>query len=140
MLSALVEPPVVQAVEEAVAVQEAVSRARLSVTPTAPRTLEIVLPGAPLPRSPLVGTVMARAPVVTVKVTVVAGSLPLGVDEFASTGGVAGAAEAAPGASAMPVTAAAPRMAKADLIIVPPVKSRFPRHPRYLEYLYHNSK
>jgi hypothetical protein len=126
MVSAGVPPPVVQSVEEAVAVHEAVSKARSSVTATAPRAPLMVVPGAPLPRSEEAGAVMDKAPEVTEKVTVVSGSPLPAVDEFASTAGAAGAAEAMPGVSAMPVTAAAAKMLKADLIIVPPVKSQCP--------------
>src|ERR1700727_2883824 len=71
MVSAGVAPPVVQAVEEAVVVQDAESRARLSVTVTAPSEPEIVVPGAPDPRLSEAGAVSASPPEVTVKVTVV---------------------------------------------------------------------
>ena len=74
MVSAGVPPPVWKSVEDAVAVQEALSSARSSVTVTAPRGEEMVAPTAPEPRSEASGAVIASAPVVTVKVTVVGGS------------------------------------------------------------------
>src|ERR1700748_1594325 len=58
MVSAGVPPPVVQSLEAAVAVHEALSRARSSITVTDPRAPAIVVPGAPLPRLVLAGAVM----------------------------------------------------------------------------------
>src|SRR5258708_1159313 len=105
----MVEAPEVQSVEEAVTVQAAEARARASVTVTVPTCPAMGLPGAPLPRSAAAGGVIVRPPTVTVKVTVVFGSPPLGVDEFAIAAGPAGpaavAADATPGASARPATA-----------------------------------
>src|ERR1700730_5892396 len=94
----MVAVPEVQSVEEAVAVQAADARARASVTVTVPRCPAMVLPAAPLPRSAAVGAVIVRPPTVTVKVTVVFGSPPLGVDEFAIAAGPAD--PAGPGARA----------------------------------------
>ncbi len=106
-------------------VQVAVSRARSSVTMTAPKAAEMVVPGAPMSREAVVGAVIVRAPEFTEKVTVVSGSPPEGllVEECASDvpGSTAdgllleecacadgfGAADATPGASAIPVTVAA---------------------------------
>src|SRR5258707_554698 len=79
MVSSGVAPPVVQSVEEAVVTQLAVSRARSSVTVTAPRAPEMRVPGAPPPRlTTVVGAVIDKAPEVTAKVTVVSGSPPPG--------------------------------------------------------------
>src|SRR5579859_811586 len=72
MVSAVVPPPVRKPVEETVAVQLASRRARLSVTVTAPRAVgPMVVPGAPVPRAALAGTLMVSAPLVTVNVAVV---------------------------------------------------------------------
>src|SRR5882724_517666 len=124
MVSLPVPPPVVQLVEEAVAFQEALSAARSSVTVTGPTVPEMVVPGAPLPRSAVAGAVSDRAPVVTVKVTMVFGSLPDGepAEEYASTAGRRTVADAAPGYSAIPTTTAADRMRNADVNIDPPIK------------------
>jgi len=79
MVSAGVAVPVVQSLDDAVVVQLAESRARSSVTVTGPSDPEIVVPGAPVPRSAETGALIDKAPVVTVKVTVVSGSAPAGV-------------------------------------------------------------
>src|ERR1700722_11867823 len=77
MVSSGVTPPVVQEPAEAVATQDAASRARSSVTTTespvapSPRSPEMVVPGAPEPRLAEAGAVSDKAPTVTVKVTVV---------------------------------------------------------------------
>jgi hypothetical protein len=126
MVSSGVPPPVVQLLAEAVAIQDASSRARSSVTTTEgpavppPRTPVMVLPGAPVPRSTVPGAVSDSAPTLTVKVTVVSGSAALGVDECASTAGPAVAADAATGVSAMPPMAATARIENADLTILVP--------------------
>jgi hypothetical protein len=60
--------------QEAVTVQEALSKARLSVTVTVPSGPVMVLPGAPDPRFEAVGVLIVSRPPVTANVTVVAGS------------------------------------------------------------------
>ena len=121
MVSAGVAPPVVQLLAEAVAVQDAASRARSSVTVTGPGTPAMVVPGAPVPRSTVAGAVSDKAPAVTVKVTVVSGSPALGLDECASTAGPAVAADAATGVSAMPAAAVTARIENAVLTILLPL-------------------
>ena len=74
MVSFVVPAPVVKAVDDAVAVQAALSRARSSVTVIAPISSVMVVPGAPEPRSAVAGAVIVSAPLVTAKVTVVSGS------------------------------------------------------------------
>src|ERR1700729_1168981 len=74
MVSFPVPAPVTKSVDDAVAVQEALSRARLSTTSTFPSTPVIVDPGAPEPRFAAAGAVIESAPLVTVKVIVVSGS------------------------------------------------------------------
>src|SRR6266496_2633221 len=74
MVSAGVPPPVVKSVADAVAVQEALSRARSSVTVVVPISPVMVVPGAPEPRFAVAGAVIVSAPLVTAKVTVVSGS------------------------------------------------------------------
>jgi hypothetical protein len=127
MISSGVAPPVVQAVAEALATQDAASRARSSVTTTEgpwtspPRGPEMVLPGAPEPRLAVPGALSDKAPAVTVKVTVVSGSLALGLDEYASTAGPAVAADAAAGVSAKPAAAVTARIENAVLTILLPL-------------------
>jgi hypothetical protein len=125
MVSAVVPPPVVQALAETVAVQAAASRARLSVTVTGPTVALMVVPGAPEPRGMVSGAVIVRVPVVTVKVTVVSSGKPgpacIGLDESASAAGPAVAADAATGVSAMPAAAATARIEIADLTILLPL-------------------
>jgi hypothetical protein len=120
-VSAAVAPPVVQAVDEATAVQAAVSEARSSVTTTAPRAPVMVVPGALVPRSTLTGAVIESEPELTAKVTVVSGSPAFGLDEYASTAGLAVAADAATGVSAMPPMAATARIENAALTILLPL-------------------
>jgi hypothetical protein len=74
MVSAGEPPPVVKSVAEVATVQLAETKARSSTTLLAPIGALIVVPGAPEPRSADAGTVMVRAPDVTVKVIVVEGS------------------------------------------------------------------
>src|SRR5580700_7454028 len=110
MVSAVVAVPVVKLLEDAVTVQEALSRARLSVTWTAPSAPEMVLPGAPDPRLAAVGAVIVSSPLVTANVTVVPGSLPARAAAAACVARMTGpavAADAAAGASTAPMTAAA---------------------------------
>src|SRR5580693_739848 len=123
MVSAGVPPPVVQSVAEAVAVQVAASKARSSVTVTAPRAPVMVVPGAPAPRFAETGAVIDRAPVVTAKVTVVSGSLPDGVfdDQYESAAGRSATADAAPGDRAIPMTTAAVRIRNTGVNIGPPI-------------------
>ena len=113
-------PPVVNAVEDAIAVQAAASRARLSVTVTVPRAPEIVLPGAPEPRFAVAGALSESAPLVTVKVTVVSGSLPAGWVEAVYAVGLVTAAHAAVEVSAVAMTVAALRPRPSDLCMNPP--------------------
>jgi hypothetical protein len=115
-----VPAPVVQAVEAANAVQDADSRARLSVTTTVPRSPEMLVPGPLVPMLAVAGAVNASRPELTVKVTVVVGELAIGLDEYASTADRAVAADAATGVSAIPATAATARMENADLTILLP--------------------
>src|SRR5580693_5153632 len=140
MVSFVVPLPVSQVVEEAVAVQAAVSKARSSVTVTDPTDPEMVAPGTPPPRFTAVGAVIDRAPTVTVKVTVVAGSPPDGVldEEYASAAGLSVPAEAAPGDSAIPTTAAAVRMRNTDVNIGPPylTRRRLPHESTTVSNLY----
>jgi hypothetical protein len=125
MVSLGVAPPVVQALEDAVAVQDAVSRARLSATVTGPMAPVMVVPGAPLPKLAEAGAVIVKAPTVTVKVTVVFGSPALGLlDEYASTVVPAVAADATAGARPTAVTAATARTLNVVLTICPPRKCR----------------
>jgi hypothetical protein len=72
---------------------------------------------APFTASNYPSTVIDRAPTVTVKVTVVSGSPPDGVlgEEYASVVGLSTPADAAPGDSAIPMTAAAVRMRNTDV-------------------------
>jgi hypothetical protein len=127
MTSAGVALPVVQLLAEAVAIQDAVSKARSSVTTTEgpaappPRGPVIVVPGAPEPRLTESGAVSDKAPTVTVKVTVVFGSLALVLDEYASTAGPAVAADAATGVSAIPAAAVTARIENAVLTILLPL-------------------
>lgn len=122
----MVPEPVVKLVEDAVAVQVALSSARLSVTVTEPRAPLIVVPGAPEPRLAAVGAVMVSAPLVTANVTVVSGSLDppaagavllagAGVAEADAAGELSVLADAAAGASATPMTAAAPQARTDDV-------------------------
>jgi hypothetical protein len=82
MVSSGVAVPVVKSVADAVAVQEALSRARSSVTVVAPTSPVMVVPGAPEPRSAAVGAAIVSAPLVTAKVTVVFGSPGPGAGAF----------------------------------------------------------
>src|ERR1700733_14481241 len=101
--------------------------ARSSVTTTEgpaappPRGPVMVVPGAPEPRLTVVGAVSDKAPTVTVKVTVVFGSLAIGLDEYASTAGPAVAADAATGVSAIPAAAVTARIENAILTILLPL-------------------
>jgi hypothetical protein len=70
----MVNPPLLKSVCAAVTVQLAEANARASATVHGPIGALIVVPGAPEPRLADTGTVMVRAPDVTVKVIVVAGS------------------------------------------------------------------
>jgi hypothetical protein len=79
----------------------------------------MVVPGAPVPRSALTGALIDRAPEVTVKVTVVSGSPPPGLFEYASTAGLSGTAEATPGDSTTPKAAIPAMTQTADLTIFP---------------------
>src|SRR5690348_15796248 len=107
MVSAGVPPPVVKSLDAAVVIQDAVSRARSSVTVTAPRWPVMVVPGAPLPRSAETGADIDSSPEVTVKVTVVSGSPPGPDEENATADGAAVAAVATDGASPRAAIAAA---------------------------------
>jgi hypothetical protein len=113
-VSAGVAPPVVKAVEDAVAAQAAESRARSSVTVMAPMGPAMVEPGAPAPRFALTGAVIESAPTVTVKVTVVSGSPGAGLEAraFAVT-----AAEAAVEVSTAPMMAATLRTQNIDFFM-----------------------
>ena len=109
MVSAGVPVPVVKLLVDAVTVQEALSRARLSVAVTVPSAPEMVVPGAPDPRLAAVGAVIVSSPLVTANVTVVPGSLPARAATAACAARMTGpamAAEAATGVSAVPTTAA----------------------------------
>src|SRR5579871_2103310 len=70
----MVLAPLAKSVSAAVTVQDALSRARLSVTVQGPIAPEMLVPGAPLPRLALAGTLSESAPEVTVNVSVVDGS------------------------------------------------------------------
>jgi hypothetical protein len=91
-VSAAVPPPVLKLVEVTDAVHAAVSRARLSVTCTAPNCPEIEVPGVPLPRLAVPGTVIPRDPPETMNVVVVspgaayAGAVTTAVIKTAVTG------------------------------------------------------
>jgi hypothetical protein len=76
MVSLPVPVPVTQLVDEAVAVQDAESRARLSAISTVPSGLLIVVPGPPDPRFAEAGALIVSAPTVTVNIIVVSGSPP----------------------------------------------------------------
>jgi hypothetical protein len=76
MVSFPVPVPVTQLLDEAVAVHDADSRARLSVTLTAPSTPVTVVPGPADPRFAEAGADIASAPTVTVNIIVVSGSPP----------------------------------------------------------------
>src|SRR6266702_1840398 len=123
-------PSVVKSVEDAVAVQEAEASARLSVTVIGPSSPVMMPPGTPEPRFAEDGAVSVSAPVVTAKVTIVAGSLPAGGSGAGAAGaGVAwawaGAAVARPptaaGDSMAPVTTPALSARASECRIDPPV-------------------
>jgi hypothetical protein len=127
MVSAVVAVPVVKLLEDAVTVQEALSSARLSVTWTVPSGPEMVLPGAPDPRLAAVGAVNVSSPLVTANVTVVLGSLPARAAPAACAARMTGppvAADAAAGASATPMTAAALSARPTDFLMNPPDTAR----------------
>jgi hypothetical protein len=81
----------------------------------------MVPPGAPEPRLAAVGAVIVSSPLVTANVTVVLGSPPGGAARMT---GPAVAADAAAGASAAPMTAAALRARPTDFLMNPPDTAR----------------
>jgi hypothetical protein len=123
MVSAGVCVPVRKSVSAAVTIQAALSRARLSVTVTAPSDPEAMPPGAAELKFAEPGTVIDSMPTVTVKVTMVSGSPAGGAldEEYASAAGWSIAADAAPGDSAIPMANAAARMRNTDMNIGPPI-------------------
>jgi hypothetical protein len=74
-VAGMVCPPLAKLLSATVTVQLALSNARSSVTVDGPTGALMVVPGAPEPRLVDAGTLMVNAPDVTVKVTVVLGSL-----------------------------------------------------------------
>jgi hypothetical protein len=111
----------VKLVEDAVAVQEAASRARASVTVTVPSDPEIVEPGAPEPMLAAAGAVIVSPPTVTVKVMVVFGSppaLPCAAAAAEACDTALVLANAAPGASVTPMSVPAASAPVSDLRMV----------------------